>query len=74
MDNILSFNELKKYIEKKKYMVVFPDKSIKLYNSLRNIEKDINVSSSGISKKIKEKSFCYCKAKGTDYNYYIKLI
>jgi len=74
MENIMNKNELIKFIEKKKYMVVFPDKSIKLYNSLRNIEKDINVSSSGISKKIKEKSYCYCKAKGTDYNYYIKLI
>ena len=60
----------------KKYLVIYPDQTIKLYTSLREIEKDTLISSSSISKKISSlrygKDWCICVSKGTKYVFYIK--
>ncbi len=67
-DEIRTEKNIEKYL-KKKYIVIFPDKSILMFESLRNIEKYINVSASTISKKLKNNKRCVCKTKGTDYVY-----
>ena len=50
MNKINTEEEMKIYV-KNRYLVIFPDKSLKLYSNLRDIEDDILVSSSTISKK-----------------------
>jgi len=67
-EEIRTETSMEKYL-KKKYIVIFPDKSILMFDSLRNIEKYINVSASTISKKLKNNNSCVCKTKGTDYVY-----
>mgnify|MGYP006166031337 CR=1 FL=1 len=67
-DEIKTETSMENYI-KNKYVVIFPDKSLQMFNSLRNIEKYINVSASTISKKLKNNKRCVCKTKGTDYVY-----
>ena len=51
---INSEDEMIDYVNKK-YLVIYPDQTIKLYSSLREIEKDTLISSSSISKKISSK-------------------
>ena len=73
MNKINTEEDMEKYI-KNKYLVIFPDESLKLYSNLRNIEDEILVSSSTISKKMKGSDACICEAKGTKYVFYIKRI
>ncbi len=63
--------QMLKYI-KNNYLVIFPDKSIKIYKSLRAIEGDIMIHSSSISKKLKDNDYCVCLSKGTNYFFYIR--
>ncbi|RZD41555.1 MAG: hypothetical protein CXT73_04760 [Methanobacteriota archaeon] len=76
MSDIKTEENMLSYIEKNKYLVVYPDKTAKIYQSLREIEKDILISSSNISKKINNKiygeDYCICIAKGTKYVFFIK--
>lgn len=67
-------NEVKmmKFIKKNNYLVVYPDTSIKIYSSLRDIEHDILVHSSSISKKLKNTDYCVCVSKGTNYIFFIR--
>tara|TARA_S200000501_G_scaffold267482_1_gene251186 strand:+ start:50 stop:277 length:228 start_codon:yes stop_codon:yes gene_type:complete len=67
-DDIRSETRMEEYIENK-YIVIFPDKTLQMFKSLRDIQKYINVSASTISKKLKNQSKCICKTKGTDYVY-----
>ena len=60
------------YIKKNNYMVIFPDKKIELFSSLRKIQNAISIDSSTISKKLKEKDSNYFKAKGSDFIFFIK--
>ena len=53
---INSEDEMIDYVNKK-YLVIYPDQTIKLYSSLREIEKDTLISSSSISKKISSKKY-----------------
>jgi hypothetical protein len=53
------------------YLVVFPDKSHKLFKSLRDIEGDICVNASTISKKLKYSPRCVCTARGTGYVFWV---
>ena len=53
--NINNEINMKNHILKNNYLVVFPDETIKLYKSLRDIENDILIHSSNISKKLKKK-------------------
>ena len=52
--NINNETDMKNYIKKNNYLVVYPDETIKLYKSLRDIENDILIHSSNISKKLKK--------------------
>ncbi len=74
---LMELNNEKKmieFVEKNNYLVVFPDKGIKLFQSLRKIENEICVSASTISKKLKNEKHCICQSKGNDYLFYIKLL
>ncbi len=54
-----------------KYLVIDRTNSLKLYKSLREIEKDLGISYSGISKKLKMSNYCVCVPKKTTEVYYI---
>ena len=60
-----------KHVRKFNYLVMDVDKNIKLYKSLREIEKELNISFSGISKKLKLSNYCLCTPKKTADVYYI---
>lgn len=62
--------KMKKYVNKNSYLVVFPDLSIKLFKSLREIQSDISIDSSTISKKLANNEH-YFTAKMTKYVFYI---
>jgi|TARA_B110000285_G_C15023591_1_gene562933 hypothetical protein len=64
-------NQVKDHIQKNSYLVIFPDKKIELFSSLRNIQDAISVDSSTISKKLKEQDYNYFKAKGSEYVFFI---
>ena len=64
--------KMKEYIRKNSYIVIFPDKKIELFSSLRKIQNAISIDSSTISKKLKEKDSNYFKAKGSDFVFFIK--
>ena len=66
--------DLERFIRKNKYLVVFPDKKSKLYKSLRDIEDEISVAASTISKKLKESNSCICQSRGTEFYFFIQLI
>jgi len=66
--------ELMNYIQEYKYLVIDHDNKVKLYKSLRNIEKELNISYSGISKKLKLSNYCICVEKKTTKIYYIQNI
>ena len=72
--DITSENEMNKFINKYNYLVVFPDKKPKLYKSLRDIEDEISVAASTISKKLKESNSCMCQSRGTEFYFFIQLI
>ena len=61
------------FINKFCYMVIFPDKKVELFKSLRDIQKTICIDSSTISKKLKNNKHIF-KAKGSDNVFYIKKI
>jgi hypothetical protein len=62
--------DMEKYINKYIYLVIFPDKKIELFKSLRDIQNSICVDSSTISKKLSNGENMF-SAKGTDYVFYI---
>lgn len=65
--------EMQDYLNKYKYVVVFPDKKVELYKSLRDIQNDISIDSSTISKKLKNEEHMFTP-KGSEYIFYIKMI
>ena len=65
--------DMQDYLNKYKYIVVFPDKKVELYKSLRDIQNDISIDSSTISKKLKNKEHMFTP-KGSEYIFYIKMI
>ena len=54
-----------------KYLVIDLSMNSKLYKSLREIEKDLGISYSGISKKLKMSNYCVCVPKKTTDVFYI---
>tara|TARA_B100001093_G_C26771367_1_gene990368 strand:+ start:196 stop:468 length:273 start_codon:yes stop_codon:yes gene_type:complete len=66
--------ELMNYIQEYKYLVIDMDRNTKLYKSLRDIEKELKISYSGISKKLKLSNYCICVEKKTTNVYYIQNI
>jgi len=70
---LLREEDYNKYLETLNYMVVYPDKTIKYYKSLRKIRSDIFVDSSTISKKLNEnEGSCFVTCRINDYIYFIK--
>lgn len=67
---ITNEEKMKKYVNKNSYLVVFPDLSLKLFKSLRDIQSDISIDSSTISKKLSNNEH-YFTAKMTKYVFYI---
>jgi|UniRef100_A0A6C0C4N2 hypothetical protein len=66
--------QMNKFINKYNYLVIFPDKNPKLFKSLRDIEDEISVAASTISKKLKESNSCICQSKGTAFYFFVHLI
>lgn len=61
------------YVNKYNYMVIFPDKKVELFKSLRDIQNSISIDSSTISKKLKNDEHIFT-AKGSEYIFYIEVI
>jgi hypothetical protein len=72
--DIQTENQMNKFINKYDYLVVFPDKKPKLYKSLRDIEDEISVAASTISKKLKESNSCICQSRGTEFYFFVHCI
>lgn len=66
-----SESKMKDFVKKNNYLVVFPDKKVELYSSLRKIQQEICIDSSTISKKLKNQNQNYFTPKGSDYVFYI---
>tara|TARA_B110000046_G_C12763140_1_gene301770 strand:+ start:407 stop:655 length:249 start_codon:yes stop_codon:yes gene_type:complete len=61
------------YVKKYNYLVIFPDKKVELFKSLRDIQNSISIDSSTISKKLKNDEHIFT-AKGSEYIFYIEVI
>ena len=59
------------FIQDNNYLLIKGDGSIKLYFSLRKLAGDINISPSGISKKLKISNYCICVPKKSTEVFYI---
>ena len=70
--NITTENTMLNFVNNNiKYLVVFPDRKTKTYKTLNEIQKDICINSSTISKKLKLTNSNIFKAKGGNYIFYI---
>jgi len=65
--------DMEKYVNKYKYLVVFPDQKGELFKSLRDIQECISIDSSTISKKLSNNEHIFI-AKGSQYIFYIKQV
>jgi len=72
MNKVMNYTKIYEYVKKNNYLLVYPDETIKLYKSLREIESDILVSSSALSRAFKEEDHCIVTSSTTNYNYFIK--
>ena len=71
--DLITEKDYEKYLNTLNYMVVYPDKVIKFYKSLRDIRSEIYVDSSTISKKLNENGgSCFVTCRINDYTYFIK--
>ena len=69
---ITTESEMSKYVKKYNYLVVFPDKKVELFKSLRDISKSISIDSSTISKKLNKGEYMFTP-KGSEYVFYITM-
>jgi hypothetical protein len=65
--------DMEKYVNKYKYLVVFPDQKVELFKSLRDIQESVSIDSSTISKKLSNDEHIFI-AKGSPYIFYIKQV
>ena len=65
--------DMEKYVNKYKYLVVFPDQKVELFKSLRDIQESVSIDSSTISKKLSKDEHIFI-AKGSQYIFYIKQV
>ena len=63
--------DMEKYVNKYKYLVVFPDKKVELFKSLRDIQNSICIDSSTISKKLNNNENMFTP-KGSDFVFHIR--
>ena len=61
------------YVNKYNYLVIFPDRKVELFKSLRDIQNSISIDSSTISKKLKNDEHIFT-AKGSEFIFYIEVI
>ena len=64
--------ELMENIRLYKYLIIDTEMNLKLYKSLREIEREVGVSYSSISKKLKMSNYCICVPKKTTEVYYVQ--
>ena len=65
--------DMKDYVKKYNYLVIFPDRKVELFKSLRDIQNSISIDSSTISKKLKNDEHIFT-AKGSEFIFYIEVI
>ncbi len=65
--------DMERYVNKYKYLVVFPDEKVELFKSLRDIQQSISIDSSTISKKLSNNENIFI-AKGSKYIFYVEVI
>ena len=63
--------DMEKYVKKYKYLVVFPDRKVELFKSLRDIQNSICIDSSTISKKLNNNENIFTP-KGSDFVFHIR--
>ena len=63
--------DMKDYVKKYNYLVIFPDRKVELFKSLRDIQNSICIDSSTISKKLNNGENMFTP-KGSDFIFYIK--
>ena len=51
--SITKEKDMRDYVKKYNYLVIFPDRKVELFKSLRDIQNSISIDSSTISKKLK---------------------
>ena len=72
-----NFKDFKTYVNGKKYMVIYGDKSVHFFKNLREIEKAIFIPHSTLSKRLKEnpeEDACICISNTTFCMYLIKKV
>ena len=74
MNNEMNYTKIYEYVKKNNYLLVNPDETIRLYKSLRDIEKDILVSTSALSRALKDNNYCIVTSTTTDFTYFISKI
>ena len=62
--------QMENFITKFLYVVIFPDKKVELFKSLRDIQEVIMIDSSTISKKLKNNEYLFT-SKSTGFVFYI---
>lgn len=67
-----SHKKFESYMKVLNYLVIYPDKEVRFYKSLRNISDEIYVDHTTISKKLKNEDTCYVISKLNNFMYYIK--
>ena len=66
--------ELITYYDKIKYFVLFPDKKLKGFTSLRGISREIYIDYSTISKRLSESNPCVCYSSDNEYVFLVKKV
>jgi hypothetical protein len=66
--------ELITYYDKIKYFVLFPDKKLKGFTSLREISREIYIDYSTISKRLSESNPCVCYSSDNEYVFLVQKV
>lgn len=66
--------EFIEYIKSVKYLVIFPDKSCKMFFTLREVASEICVDHTTIFKKLKNIIHCFVTSKQSGFTFYIRKI
>lgn len=64
--------ELMEYLQNHRYLLIDKNKQVTIYESIRKMASDINVSPSSICKKLKSSNYCMCVPKKSTDVFYIQ--
>jgi hypothetical protein len=64
-------NTLIEFVKNQQYLVIDKYQSSYTFSSLREMSLFLNINYSTISKKLAPSSYCFCKSKKNDNEYYI---